>query len=73
MTGALATPGITVGWGGASLVLGMIVNELLAAGAPDWWSLGKKLAAFLALAAWGYFTARKPEVFTGVEHLDRLR
>lgn len=71
MKGALASPGITVGFGGALVAVGMLVEEiLLGSGPPDWWSLGRKGLAFVICAGVGIVTAKKPEWFTGLKVFD---
>lgn len=70
MKPALKTPGVAIGGGGASFVLGLLVSDLLGP-QIDWKLASAKALALALLVAWALFTARHPEVVTGIDALDK--
>lgn len=73
---ALATAGVTVGAGGGTFILGLLVSRLISDSfsiAKDWEALVGYALALGALYGWAYVTARKDSVLTGLAHFDRSK
>jgi hypothetical protein len=71
---ALATAGVSVGAGGGTLVLGLLVAKLTSESftfAGDWQAVAGYFLALGALYGWAWLTARKESVQTGLSFFDR--
>ena len=68
---ALKTAGISIGGPSAAAVLALIVEQLLNEGIANWQYLLAKFVALGMLVGWAWWTARHPEVETGIDFFDK--
>lgn len=71
MKPALKTAGISVGAPSAAAVLALLVEQLLNEGLTNWKYLVAKGIALGLLVGWAWWTARHPDVETGIDFFDK--